>query len=267
MSVLKRNSKGELVLLMQELLTKTGYPVATDGTFGKKTEEAVMNFQRENNLVVDGIVGPKTWTMLNHVASIAVKRMAKTFLSEADLQEAADTLGIELATIKAVNEVESSGRGFLANGEVKILFEGHVFWDRLKKKGKDPKKLKEGNEDILYPKQTYDYYGMDQHARLIKARKIDPSIALESASWGLFQIMGFNHKAAGYSSVQAFVTDMKKSEGRQLQAFVSFIKANKMDGHLKRKDWAKFASRYNGTGYKKNKYDTKLAAAYKKYSE
>ncbi|MEG4976450.1 peptidoglycan-binding domain-containing protein [Microcoleus sp. K4-B3] len=43
---------------------KKGYPVATDGFFGLKTEQAVIKFQKQNKIAVDGIVGPQTWSLL-----------------------------------------------------------------------------------------------------------------------------------------------------------------------------------------------------------
>ncbi|MEG3841494.1 peptidoglycan-binding domain-containing protein [Microcoleus sp. herbarium14] len=52
------------VRYLQQSLVKKGYPVATDGFFGAKTEEAVINFQKKNKLAVDGIVGPRTWSQL-----------------------------------------------------------------------------------------------------------------------------------------------------------------------------------------------------------
>jgi len=45
-----------------------------DGDFGAKTEARVKDFQRNNNLTVDGIVGPKTWQALHEQA--AAKRRA-----------------------------------------------------------------------------------------------------------------------------------------------------------------------------------------------
>lgn len=57
---LRRNSKGELVKGIQ---AKLG--VEQVGNFGPKTEAAVRKFQREHNLVPDGIVGPKTWEALD----------------------------------------------------------------------------------------------------------------------------------------------------------------------------------------------------------
>lgn len=58
---------GSDVVYIQRILIKLGYDLGktgADGKFGKRTEEAVKQFQSERGLVVDGIVGVKTWTML-----------------------------------------------------------------------------------------------------------------------------------------------------------------------------------------------------------
>lgn len=59
---LRRPSKGGLVKKIQ---MKVGARV--DGKFGPKTEAAVRAFQRGHGLVPDGIVGPKTWKVLDAV--------------------------------------------------------------------------------------------------------------------------------------------------------------------------------------------------------
>lgn len=59
---LRRPMKGELVKVVQ---AKVG--VSADGTFGPNTEAAVRAFQRNHDLVPDGIVGPKTWSALDNV--------------------------------------------------------------------------------------------------------------------------------------------------------------------------------------------------------
>ena len=58
--------RGEDVESLQSRLLDLGYTeVGTaDGSFGPKTEEAVRHFQGNNNLTVDGIVGPLTWDAL-----------------------------------------------------------------------------------------------------------------------------------------------------------------------------------------------------------
>jgi hypothetical protein len=96
---------------------------------------------------------------------------------------------------------------------------------------------------------------------------VDRTAALESASWGLFQIMGFNYASSGFGNVEQMVTAMFESEGKQLAAFVSFLKKNGLDKSLKDKNWKVFARGYNGPKYAENKYDTQLAAAYAKYSK
>lgn len=59
---LKRESRGDDVRMLQVHLAAHGFaPGAVDGHFGAKTEDAVKAFQRARGLVVDGVVGPKTW--------------------------------------------------------------------------------------------------------------------------------------------------------------------------------------------------------------
>lgn len=182
-------------------------------------------------------------------------------ITDRDYSTAAEALGVDVATIKAVAEVESNGGGFLSNGQPKILFEGHWF-HRLT----DGKFTTPDNANISYPKWKTTYYNENQHARLAKAVRLDREAAMKSASWGKFQIMGFNFEKAGFENLQSFINAMYDSEGAQLLAFVNFVKNENLDGYLKKQDWAGFAKRYNGPGYAKNRYDTKLANAYKKYS-
>ena len=64
-SMLKKGSGGADVTYLQQRLTAKGYGVgAIDGIFGQKTREAVKAFQAEHGLVVDGVVGAKTWAAL-----------------------------------------------------------------------------------------------------------------------------------------------------------------------------------------------------------
>ena len=60
-TTLKLGSKGSQVVTLQKRLNELGYNCgAADGIFGSKTRQAVMAFQKDNGLAVDGIVGPKT---------------------------------------------------------------------------------------------------------------------------------------------------------------------------------------------------------------
>lgn len=182
-------------------------------------------------------------------------------LTEKDYQEAAKLLRCEVAVIKAVAEVESAGGGFRADKKPKILFEGHFF-----NKFTSGKYLK-SNPDLacINWEAARKYYSKDQYARLQLAKELDKTAALKSCSWGKFQIMGFNHTLCGFTDVEAFVNAMYINEYEHLKAFIRYCMSRKIDGFLREKNWAKFAEFYNGPGYKKNNYDTKLATAYRKY--
>ncbi|KAB8321228.1 peptidoglycan-binding protein [Tolypothrix campylonemoides VB511288] len=54
-------NSGVAVRVLQRLLLSNGYNVRVDGMFGALTEAAVKAFQNKRSLVVDGIVGQRTW--------------------------------------------------------------------------------------------------------------------------------------------------------------------------------------------------------------
>lgn len=183
-------------------------------------------------------------------------------LTEKDYKDAAFDLGIELAALKAVAEVESNGDGFLFNGYPKILFEGHLFHNFT------GGRFDQMEPTISYPTWTKKYYlgGADEYKRLHIAIALDREAALKSTSWGKFQILGANYDAAGYDKLVRFIHEMHISEALHLKAFCNVIRKWKLVEALKYHKWDEFARRYNGPGYKKNNYDGKLELAYLKYS-
>lgn len=262
MKTIRLKSEGYDVFHLQQLLRLRGYEIYPDGIFGQGTATIVKKFQTKHKLVADGIVGEKTWNKLIYKTGMK--------LSEVDYKEIAENLGIEVAAVKAVKEVESGKfGGFLEDNNPPILFEGHIFWNRLKRAGMNPEVYAIDNRDILYSNWTKQYYmgGMKEYDRLNRAMLINRKAALESASWGMFQIMGFNYKSCGCNSVEEFVQKNKQNERSQLELFMQFIKSNNLDKYLREKDWAGFACKYNGPEYKQNKYDEKLEQAYLKYKK
>lgn len=263
MILLEQNTKGSWVREAQRLLAQAGFNIKNTGVFDAVMEQTVNTFQQQKQLPVTGKIDTATWGALGWDTNTTARG-----LKPEDITAVAEKLGVEVAAIKAVYEVESRGSGFLPDGRPKILFEGHIFWAQLKKAGKNPEQFTAGNEDILFPKWTKEYYKGNalEYERLNRAQNIDHAAALAAASWGTFQIMGFNYPACGYGSVQAYVDGCYKSEGNHLMAFASFITAAGLVVHLKNKNWAAFAKGYNGPAYAQNSYDTKLASAYKRHS-
>ncbi|WP_010522764.1 N-acetylmuramidase domain-containing protein [Aquimarina agarivorans] len=277
MKTLRYRSRGEAVYFLEEILVKIGYNVYISNYFGKDTHAAIIDFQQKNHLVADGIVGVKTWSKLIEKEQDLVAFNDK-LLAEGDIIRFAKSYNLEVAIVKAVNEIESSGKGFLVNGKPRILFEGHVFWRQLKTKGVDPLLFSdEQTKDILYAKWTKKYYkgGAGEYIRLEKAAGLSniPAVheaAFASASWGAFQIMGYHYESLGYESVDHFVSEMYTHERAHLKAFGKFLEVTKFKGNTllewaRTKNWTKFAEGYNGSGFRANKYDIKLDKAYKKY--
>ena len=178
-----------------------------------------------------------------------------------DFVDDAALIGCEVEAVMAVAAVESSGGGFDPEGFPKTLFEGH--WFHKLTNGK----YSASHPSISYPRWTKQFYGKTwqaEKARLAEATTLDRNAALMSASWGMFQIMGFNHAKCGFKTVQQFVTAMCKSEDSQLFVFSQYIVNSGLADELRDKRWADFARLYNGPEYAKNKYDIKLAKAYAK---
>lgn len=190
-------------------------------------------------------------------------------LTQDDIERAARDLGVPTAAIHAVKEVESAGHGFYDDGTPLILFERHIMYRQVREKfnRNAADRFAGMYPDIINVSPGGYGKSKEQPGRMDRAAKqIDRECALQSASWGLFQIMGYHWKALGYESLQAFVNAMYRSEGDQLDAFVRFIKENEnIHRALKALDWAGFAKGYNGSNYRINQYDTKLAAAYARH--
>lgn len=186
-------------------------------------------------------------------------------LTEADFAAAAETLDCPVQAIKAVTLVEAPKGGFNPDGSVATLFEAHQFSKRTG-----------GVYDYTHShlsskKWDRSLYGKTWEAekdRLNQAILLDREQALKSASWGKFQIMGFNHRLAGFDNVEDFVSAMHISEREHLMAFVAFIEHAGLGKYLRRQDWTNFALAYNGPRMKgdpntdKDDYDLKIARAY-----
>lgn len=182
-----------------------------------------------------------------------------TELTERDFKLVAEELGVELAAIKAVVLIEAGVqmKGFWSPGVPVVNFD-KTMYNRFRSKVSSA-----GAKGEKVPKGLTGY-GLQEWTQLINARKVNAQAANMGTFWGMFQIGGFNYKRCGCDTVDEFVRRMSESELSQLELFATFIIKGDMLDDLRKKNWAGFARKYNGAGYAKRGYHTKMAAAYKK---
>lgn len=190
-------------------------------------------------------------------------------LTDDDYRRVAEELGIEVATMKCVVEVEAgiTHNGFVEPGKPIINFDLPLFKKFIRKKGITRKK-QTGKEAYSKPNiKKYGNYGKAQWARFESACEIDSTSAKEASFWGMFQIGGFNWKKCGCKSLEEFVSKMSESESMQLELFAQFCISTKLVKYLRKKDWNNFAYRYNGPSYKSRGYHRKLRIGYNKHKK
>jgi hypothetical protein len=177
-------------------------------------------------------------------------------LTYADLEGAAASLKCDMEVIVAIARQEGSSQGaFLDDGRPTLLYERH--WFRRLMRQKDSNKARaiaSEAPEVCGPARASDDYGglTDQYDRLETAIGYDVDIALQSASWGHFQVMGVNWQYLSRfkkGTIRDFVAAMYASEKAQLDAHVDFVlyrKANKKvpAGHVP--DFTGYARLYNG---------------------
>lgn len=187
-------------------------------------------------------------------------------LSEQAYALAAQALGCEEAAVRAVAEVESRGSGFDVQRRPTLLYERHVFSRSTTPKGRFDAAHPDVSFNKPYAPGTFGNTEQ-QWLKLGKAYGLDPRAALKAPSWGMFQILGENHRACGHADVVDYVRAMTTSPDAQLQAFVAFVRSSPtLLKALRERNWAAFARAYNGPNYGQYQYDQKMAAAYAKHS-
>ena len=184
-------------------------------------------------------------------------------LDDIDLPRIGATIGVGEDEIHAVLDVEASGAGFDSKGRLKALFEPHIFYRQL---GEGPKRDAAMAQGLAYRRWGEKGYPRDSYARIEAAMTIDRDAALRSTSWGLPQMMGFNAGLAGYASAEAMVKAFAADEEAQLAGMVMFIVNAGLDDELRAHDWRGFARGYNGPGYARHGYHSKLAASFKRWA-
>lgn len=232
------------------------------------------DIQRHLNVPADGLWGPTTAKAIAKAIGMEALDRASFManfvntkaeaITQADIAAAASRLGVTAKHIEMLRQVESGGRSFDDRGRPVILPEPHIFYRTTGGRF--------GLRPFSYPKWGTHPYPKSYDARwemLADMAECDERAAIESASWGLWQIMGFHWNTLGYESPLDFACSMVKSEAGHLEALVRFIEVNKLQDELRACRAASpdscrpFARAYNGAGYEANRYHTKMAEALK----
>ncbi|GIL01902.1 MAG: hypothetical protein BroJett030_18010 [Alphaproteobacteria bacterium] len=185
----------------------------------------------------------------------------------AAIAEIAELHDIEPAALAAVAEVESGGRLVaIVNGKAEplIRFEGHVFYRQLPR-------LKRNRAVVVglaHPLAGRVANPPSQTARwklVERAGLIDRPAALAATSWGVGQVMGLHWRWLGLASIDALVAEARSSPAGQVRLMARYIDRAGLRRLIVEQDWAGFARAYNGPGYRAQRYDEKIAAAYRRH--
>lgn len=192
-------------------------------------------------------------------------------LEDIDLPRIAHGIGAGEDEVHMLIDVEAAGSGFDSQGRPKMLFEPHIFYAELGPGALRDKAVKAG---LAYPKWKRGY-PKDSYPRLKQAMEIDAADALRSASWGASQVLGRNHKMAGFQTVFEMVDAFCEDEDAHIEAMIEFCKSAGIDDDLRRlaalkrpttpDDCRVIAKAYNGARYEENNYHVKMAAAHNKW--
>lgn len=177
-----------------------------------------------------------------------------------DIEDAADRLKVDPAAVWAVWDVEGSASPFI-DGRPTILFEPHRFSRATGHRydASHPKISSRKWNRALYPANQAGRW-----QQLLDAVALDVDAGFASASYGGFQVLGENYAVCGATSPWAFAWQQSQTEADQLDAFLRFVEGKGLAPALRRQDWPAFARGYNGSAYRENRYDTRLAAAFAK---
>lgn len=220
-------------------------PLEIDGAWGAATKAALVKYQTGMKLSPTGQYDAATQAALGPF-------LLQKYLSVDSIHQAAKILNVDVKAIVAVALAESSGSGFFQSGDCQIRFERHKMYAAVVKKYGVATAAKWMRQ---YPNIVNDQIGgylggQKEYNRLNQAMSLDPGLAQESTSWGMFQIMGFNYADAGFSDVVSFVKAHKASETSQLFAFITFNQqylAGTLLKAMRASDWTAYARYYNGT--------------------
>ena len=242
--LIKAGSRGAHVRSFQKFLNDSGFNAGSaDGVSGPKTVNAIKAFQVRSGLADDGIAGNNTLT--------AAKASGWDWGKPTENQtKAAEALRLDIEVVQAIEKVESGGNPSA------MRFEPHLFIrKRPRHKSAIPFTRGPSGFSTVASETNLDAF---RHAY-----SLDPLIAVQSTSWGLYQVLGSHlialHDDDPEAAVLAFDSD---PEGTSYDLFVRWFNANPLALMAARgKDWWRLAKHYNGPG-QVERYSKLLKEAY-----
>lgn len=195
-------------------------------------------------------------------------------------------LKIDVGTAVAVLAIESGGQGFAADGRMIIRFENHIFYQYWGKNNQQVfndhfqfsasqtwlgHKWRPTNTEPWRPANQSDFHGNQNNEWEVFnfARSLNDTAAKFSISMGAPQIMGFNHAAIGFGSVQDMYDAFRSNERNQIVGFFDFVQGPSSTSRniqaLQARDFNTFAAFYNGTG-QATRYGSLMSSAYETFN-
>lgn len=168
-------------------------------------------------------------------------------------QRLAKDLDLTPAAVRAFAVVESDEKPFAPNGMPLIRLETH-HWI---------KRRIATREAMVFDKAKNSKDQGPRWEQFMRMRSINEVAAIQCHSFGMFQICGFNFKLCLCADPVTFLSEMTTLEGqaKMFKRFMLSSPALLAAARMNRPDQVGF--HYNGPQYKKNKYDSKYAAATK----
>lgn len=174
--------------------------------------------------------------------------------TEQDWINAARALKCPPENLLAVRAVESGGAAFNSDGRLVIAYEDHWFgkltsYRYLKS---HPHLSRRGFKHVrdVGPSDPHPHK-LNQTERwmlLAQACELDFDAAIQSCSYGMWQVMGFNYKPLSFSSPMHMIEVMYQGHEGQWECFLRYCRAKGCLEALRQGDWAKFETLYNGGG-------------------
>lgn len=180
---------------------------------------------------------------------------------------------IPASNLPAIIHVESAGKVFeqFEDGpRPLILYESHLFYRKLTgdartdavRRGLATKSQKQN----VYPRRQADRWEqLRQAAEICERYGLDDTLAYESASYGVGQVLGEHWNELGFKNFGEFYKRMMSGAEGQIDIMLRYCQVNNLIDELQDGRWAGFFRGYNGPAYKKLGYDKKIANALKLY--